>query len=142
MRYSIHDDQGWSGDTPYTNKFINCTLIHKNGMYGDCIGGGLGENCEIEIRGCYLEGNNDVVRLAYYHGNNHTGVTDAKGNIVVCDNYFAGVGTFKVHKYGDSTEMTTAYVRNNSFGTAPSVTTGQDAQDNMQIVAWCNEIRS
>lgn len=142
VRYSIHDDRGWAGSTPYTNKFINCTLIHKNGKYGDCIGGGLGENGYIEIRGCYLEGDTGVVRLAYYHGNNHTGVTNAKGRIVVADNYFANVGTFQVQKYGDSTEMSTAYVSNNSFGTAPSVTTGQGAQDNMRIIDWNNTVRS
>lgn len=142
VRYSIHDDRGWHGPTPYTNKFINCTLIHKNGKYGDCIGGGLGENGYIEIRGCYLEGDANMVRLAYYHGNNHTGVTNAKGRIVVADNYFANVGTFQVHKYGDSTEMSTAYVSNNSFGTAPSVTVGQNAQDNMRIIEWNNTIRS
>lgn len=141
VRYSIHDDQGWNGSIPYSNKFVNCTLIHKNGMYGDCIGGGLGENCEIEIRGCYLEGDANVQRLAYYHANNHTGVTTAKGNILVADNYFAGVGSFYLHKYGDSTEMTTALVSNNSFGSAPQITTGEGAQDNMRMLEWNNVIR-
>ena len=139
VRYSIHDDQGWSGSTPYTNKFINCTLIHKNGMYGDCIGGGLGENCEIEIRGCYLEGESNVVRLAYYHGNNHTGITTAKGRVTVCDNYFAGVGTFQMTNYGDSEETSMAYVSNNSVGTAPSVT---NAGTTVGMKAWNNEIRA
>lgn len=142
VRYSIHDDRGWSGSTPYTNKFINCTLIHKNGKYGDCIGGGLGENAYIEIRGCYLEGDSDIDRLAYYHGNNHTGVTDAKGHIVVCDNYFANDGSFWLQKYGDSTEMSTALVSNNSFGSAPQITSGEGAQDNMRMIAWNNEVRS
>ena len=142
VRYSIHDDRGWAGNTPYTNKFINCELVHKSGMYGDCIGGGLGENCEIEIRGCYFEGDTGVVRLAYYHANNHTDVTDAQGRLIVADNYFAGVGTFQLHKYGDSTKMSTAYVSNNSFGTAPSVTTATGAQDNMQMIAWNNEVRT
>ena len=141
VRYSIHDDRGWSGSVPYSNKFINCTLIHKNGMYGDCIGGGLGENCDIEITGCYLEGDSNVERLAYYHGNNHTGVTNAKGHITVNNNYFAGNGSFWVQKYGDSTEMTTALVSNNSMGSAPQVTTGTNAQNNMRIIAWNNEIR-
>lgn len=139
VRYSIHDDQGWGGSTPYTNKFINCTMIHKNGMYGDCIGGGLGENCVIEIRGCYLEGDSSVVRLAYYHGNNHTGVTTAKGTVIVADNYFAGVGTFIMTNYGDSAETSMAYVSNNSFGTAPSVSNEGTTVD---MKAWNNEVRS
>ena len=142
VRYSVHDDQGWSGSIQYTNKFINCTLIHKNGMYGDCIGGGLGENCNIEIRGCYLEGDVNVERLAYYHGNNHAGIINAKGNIIVCDNYFANKGAFWINKYGDSTEMTTALVSNNSFGSEPKVVTSANAQDNMRMIAWNNEIRS
>lgn len=142
VRYSIHDDQGWLGDIQYANKFINCTLIHKNGKYTPCIGGGLGENGEIEIRGCYLEGDSDAETLAYYHGNNHSGITNAKGLITVCDNYFAGVGTFKLQKYGDSTEMSSGYVSNNSFGTAPSVTTATGAQDNMRMFAWNNEVRA
>ena len=141
VRYSIHDDQGWDGPTPYSNKFINCTMIHTNGFYGDCIGGGLGEDCDIEIRGCYFESDPGTQRVAYYHGNNHTGITDAKGRITVCDNYFANVGSFWVHKYGDSTEMTTAYLSNNSFGSAPQVTTAVGAEDNMQIIEWNNEVR-
>jgi hypothetical protein len=35
IRYSVHDDMGGSGPTPYTNKYINCKMIHKNGMYSD-----------------------------------------------------------------------------------------------------------
>lgn len=142
VRYSVHDDQGWSGSIPYRNKFINCTFIHKNGKYGDCLGGGLGENCEIEIRGCYFEGDETVERLAYYHGNNHTGVTNAKGNIIVSDNYFANKGSFWLNKYGDSTEMTTALVSNNSFGSEPKVVASANAQDNMRMLAWNNEIRN
>lgn len=139
VRYSIHDDQGWDGSTPYQNRFIGCTLIHKNGKYGDCIGGGIGENCDIEIRSCYLEGDSDVTRLAYYHGNNHTGITTAKGHIVVCDNYFDGLGTFVMSNYGDSTETSMAYVSNNSFGSAPEIT-GSGTTVGMK--SWNNEIRS
>ena len=143
IRYSIHDDQGWAGDTPYINKFINCTFIHKNGMYNDCIGGGLGENCSVEIRGCYFEADTSrSARYAYYHANNHTGITDAKGSIVVADNYFANDGSFYLHKYGDSTEMTTALVTNNSFGSEPQVTTGEGAQNNMRMLAWNNVVRT
>lgn len=143
VRYSVHDDLGGSGATPYINRFINCTMIHKNGMYGDCIGGGLGENGDIEIRGCYFEGDSTVQRLVYYHGNNNASVTDAKCRLVVADNYFSDVGTFKMTKYGQSTEVSTAYVSNNSFGSAPAVDSGSDAPyDNVAIVQWNNEIRT
>lgn len=143
VRYAIHDDRGNHGPIPYHNKYINCTVKHHNGFYHDCIGGGIGENGEIEIRGCYFESDANVQRIVYYHGNNNPEVTDAKCRITVTDNYFANVGTFKMTKYGQSQEVSIAYVSNNSFGSAPSVNTGSVAPyDNVAIVAWNNEIRS
>lgn len=143
VRYSIHDDLGGAGSTPYTNKIINCTLIHKTGHYSDCIGGGLGENAYIEIRGCYLEGDSGRPRLAYYHGNNNSSVTNAIGRITVCDNYFAQDGTFKLTKYGNSQTVSKAYVSNNSFGSEPTVDSGSSAPyDNMEMIKWNNVIRT
>jgi hypothetical protein len=143
VRYSVHDDLGGSGPTPYINKFINCTMIHKNGYYSDCIGGGLGEDACIEIRGCYFEGDLGRNRLVYYHGNNNSQVTDAQSRLTVCDNYFAQDGTFKMTKYGQSPLVSTAYVSNNSFGSAPEVNSGSVAPyDNVAIVAWNNEVRT
>ena len=143
VRYAIHDDRGYHGSIPYQNKYINCTVKHHNGFYHDCIGGGIGENGEIEIRGCYFEGDANIQRIVYYHGNNNPEVTDAKCRITVADNYFANVGTFQMTKYGQSQNVSTAYVSNNSFGSAPSVNAGSVAPyDNVAIVAWNNEIRS
>lgn len=143
VRYSVHDDRGGSGPEPYTNKYIRCSMIHKNGKYSDCIGAGLGENQTVEIRGCYFEGDLGRSRLVYWHGNNNSQVTDALGKITVCDNYFAQDGTFMLTKYGQSNTDTVAYVSGNSFGTAPSVNSGSVAPyDNMRIVAWNNEIRT
>lgn len=144
IRYVIHDDRGSGGSTPYVNKYINCNMKLTNGYYGDtAIGGGLGINGTIEIRNCRFEGSAGTHRLAYYHGNNYSGETGAKCTIIVEGCYFAGDGSFDVTKYGDSTEMSTAYLSNNSFGSAPQVTSGSYApQDNMQIVAWNNEIRT
>ena len=145
IRYSVHDDLGNAGNTPYTNKYINCTMIHKNGMYGDCIGGGIGEDCYVEIRGCYFEGDSGRPRLAYYHGNNNSSVTNAMAHIIVCDNYFAQDGTFKLTNYGYSTTVSKAFVSNNSFGSAPEVNDGSSPSPiivNMQMIAWNNEIRS
>lgn len=143
VRYSVHDDLGGAGSTPYTNRYINCTMIHKNGFYSDCIGGGLGENAQIEIRGCYFEGDIGRPRLAYYHGNNNNTVTNAQSRLIICDNYFAQDGTFKMTKYGQSTKVSTAYVSNNSFGSEPEVTTGSVAPyNNVAIVQWNNEIRN
>lgn len=143
VRYSVHDDRGGSGPEPYTNKYIRCSMIHKNGKYSDCIGAGLGENQTVEIRGCYFEGDLGRTRLVYWHGNNNSQVTDALGKLTVCDNYFAQDGTFMMTKYGQSDTDTVAYVSNNSFGTAPSVNSGSVAPyDNIRIVAWNNEVRT
>lgn len=142
VRYSIHDDQG-SIPYPYINKFINCTLIHTNGMYENCIGGGIGKDANIEIKGCYFKGNTNAVSLVYYHANNKSGETSAKGRLIVSDNYFADNGTFSMLKYGDSTEVSTAYLSNNSFGQSPFVGSGSYApNDNVAIIDWNNIIRS
>lgn len=145
IRYSVHDDFGTDGSTPYTNKYINCNMIHKSGMYPDCIGGGIGENCAVEIRGCYFEGDSGRPRLAYYHGNNNSSVSNAQAHIIVCDNYFAQDGTFQLTNYGNSTTVSKAFVSNNSFGTAPSVTDGSSPSPiivNMELVEWNNEVRT
>ena len=145
IRYSVHDDLGGSGSTPYINKYINCTMIHKNGIYSDCIGGGIGENCTVEICGCYFEGDSGRPRLAYYHGNNNSSVSNAQAHIIVCDNYFAQDGTFQLTNYGNSTTVSKAFVSNNSFGTAPSVTDGSSPSPiivNMELVEWNNEVRT
>lgn len=144
IRYVMHDDRGNGGQTPYTNRYINVSMKLTHGYYGDtALGGGLGVNGTFEIINCRFEGSPDTHRLAYYHGNNYGGETGAKCKIIVQGCYFADNGSFDVTKYGDSTEMTTAYLSNNSFGSAPQVTSGSYApQDNMQIVAWCNEIRN
>ena len=143
IRYSVHDDRGYSGSEPYTNKYIRCSMIHKNGKYSDCIGAGLGVNQTVEIRGCYFEGDLGRTRLVYWHGNNDSSVTDALGKLTVCDNYFAQDGTFNLTRYGQSDTDTIAYVSNNSFGTAPSVYSGSTAPyDNMRMVMWNNEVRT
>lgn len=143
VRYTVHDDRGGGGGEGYYNRYINCSMKHTNGMYTDCIGGGLGTNGMIEILNCYFEGDADATRLAYYHGNNFSGQTDAQCKLVVKGNYFAGLGTFGLTKYGDSTKVSTAYVSDNSVGSALFVNSGSYApQDNMQMVAWNNVVRT
>ena len=144
IRYVMHDDRGNGGQTPYINRYINVSMKLTHGYYGDtALGGGLGVNGTLEIINCRFEGSPETHKLAYYHGNNYGGETGAKCKIIVQGCYFANNGSFDVTKYGDSIEMSTAYLSNNSFGSAPQVTSGSRApQDNMQIVAWNNEIRT
>lgn len=150
IRYSVHDDLGNAGATPYHNRYINCSMTHTNGMYPDCIGAGIGQDCYVEIRGCVFDGDEiwsgqPATRYVYYHGNNDNSVTNAKAKIIVCDNYFKKSGTFKMTNYGNSTTVSTAYVSNNSFGSAPAVTNGSYPSpiiENMEMIKWNNEIRS
>lgn len=142
IRYSVHDDRGAGGGEGYINRYVNCTMKHTNGMYTDCIGGGLGTNGLIEIINCYFEGDDTATRLVYYHGNNYSGQTDAQCKIICKGNYFAGFGTFGLTKYGDSPKVSTAYVSDNSVGSPLFVNSGSYApNDNMRMIAWNNELR-
>lgn len=150
IRYTIHDDLGNAGPTPYHNRYINCRMKHTNGMYPDCIGAGIGEDCYVEIRGCHFDGDvtrngSPTTRYVYYHGNNNSSVTDAKATIIVADNYFANSGTFKLTNYGNSAAPSgIAYVSNNSFGSEPEVTNGSSVPvpDNMVMYKWNNTVRT
>lgn len=150
IRYSVHDDLGNAGATPYHNRYINCSMTHTNGMYPDCIGAGIGQDCYVEIKGCVFDGDETrsgqpVTRYVYYHGNNDRTVTNAKAKIIVEGNYFKKTGTFKLTNYGNSTTVSEAYVSNNSFGSAPEVTDGSSPSPiivNMKLIQWNNEIRS
>ena len=143
VRYTIHDDRGSGGGEGYRNRYINCSMKHTNGMYTDCIGGGLGTNGIIEILNCYFEGDEDATSLVYYHGNNYNGQTNAQCKLIVKGNYFAGLGTFGLVKYGDSTKVSTAFVSDNSVGSALFVDSGSYApQNNMQMIEWNNVVRS
>lgn len=144
IRYVMHDDRGNGGQAPYTNRYINVSMKLTHGYWGDtALGGGLGVNGTFEIINCRFEGGAGTHRLAYYHGNNYGGETGAKCKIIVQGCYFADVGSFDMTNYGDSLEISTAYLSNNSFGSAPEVTNGSYApRDTVAIVAWNNEIRS
>ena len=150
IRYSVHDDLGNAGSTPYHNRYLNCRFKHIDGMYPDCIGAGIGEDCYVEIRGCFFDGDvtrngNPVTRYVYYHGNNNSSVTDAKAQIYVTDNYFTNSGTFKLTNYGTSEAPSgIAYVSNNCMGSEPEVTNGSSVPvpNNMVMYKWNNVVRT
>ena len=149
IRYSVHDDLGNAGSTPYHNRYLNCSMTHTNGMYPDCIGAGIGEDGYIEIIGCYFDGDttrngNPVTRYVYWHGNNNSQITTAKGRIFVRDCYFCKSGTFKLMNYGNSTTKTIAYISGNSFGSEPEIIDGSSPTPiivNMEMVEWNNVVR-
>lgn len=141
IRYLIHDERDTNSDY-YENKYFNC---HLNMDTRQCIGGGLGKHGQVVIDSCWFtSGANPNYDFwpVFYH---NTGASSGASNITVKNCYFAGAReTFSVRWHGTSTDMTRAYVCNNSFGIAPTIFAEQsgDVTVNVELIAYCNEIRS
>lgn len=142
VRYGIHDE-GNGQSKPYSNKYLNCTIIHDNSKnsegYLQCIGGGLGSACEIIIKDCFFQsidaGENQIV--TYHNGGN------GKSNIVIEGCYFADKATCRCSYYGVATEKSKMMVSNCSMWSKPiKIQESPDySVDNFELVDWNNEIR-
>lgn len=145
-RYAIHDEGGFVSGECIT-KFINCRLVKHNSRGGEpgypqCIGGGLAQFQDVEVRNCYFsnpeyEKAEVTVPLVSYHGNGL--FQHAKSKITVSNCYFHGTGTYAAYPNGTAPEVSIAYLNNNSFGTSPIDTTADNK--NTAIVSWMNETR-
>lgn len=140
VRYAIHDDVGAS-EVEQTHKYINCDITNNN----RCIGAGLGADMTVEVRDCVFrstgaEGNNPVS----WH--NSGGGTTGKGSIIMTGCYITGNGnnTVQFLSYGISTKLTRVLVSNNSMTAAPICQKYDETipNDNFEMIAWNNEIRS
>lgn len=152
VRYCVHDE--CAGTTKYRHhQYINCTMHIDNtqsqyaNLYVQCIGGGLGKQCRIDVIGGYYKSETaDATRGAIsYHNASGSGATaDAKSEINVDGVYFDGNGSISFGYYGASTLITNCYVRNCSMSAAPNVHAETESSTvvNMQLKAWNNEIRS
>lgn len=148
-RYCIHDEMSSDTDeTPYKNIIKNCVMSldnTKNVSWYErlCIGGGLGYNGSVRVENCHFSAprNSDKVNgdyLVYYHNHWKSG---SKSMIVIKDNYVED-GSINVTCYGQSTKKTRAMISNNSV-TLPIVKiVSNGANDNFDLYAWNNEIRS
>ena len=149
VRYSMHDERD-SDDDSYTNHYINCSMIHKNGKYLNCIGGGLGRDGHIIVEGCYFEGESERNnRLVYWHNSGDGYWTQeeskgAKSTIEIKGSYFEGKGTFFIQDFGKSEEVTVALCHGNSMGSIPYHGSSEtySPHENTKLIAWNNEIRS
>lgn len=146
-RYCIHDDRGTSSDF-YINNYINCELYldnTNNSAWSSrfCIGGGLGANCNINIRGCIFNGVATGINthgIVSYH---NSASQDAKSVIHLENCYCKDDGTFRLTYYGTSTKISTALVCGNSFGSA--IEQGGEAGStniNTELIEWNNIIRT
>lgn len=151
IRYTIHDERDTSAEH-YDNYYLNCNFKHNNERGGNrqCIGGGLGKDGHIVMRGCVFDAagvsNNSAVSYhnTWYKGGKGKSFIDIQGNIV------KGSGTFRFSWFGDSTEMTQVICANNSVGS--KIQFVQETTDtsfgvavdivNMELFAWNNEVRT
>ena len=149
-RYDVHDERASNTDG-YKNVYRNCSMyLDNSGNTGwgskQCIGGGLGTNGDILVENCIFEsvGIPDTgYGIVSWH---NSAAGDAKSNIVITGNYFKGKGTFRLTWYGNSTDITTALVSNNSFGSAiqsiAETSDGTSPNVNTEIIEWNNVIRT
>ena len=141
VRYSIHDERDQDADG-YYNIYRNCDIKHdkQDGAgYIACIGGGLGKNGKILVENCIF----NSVGVADNHGivSWHNSAASGKSFLTIKDSYFV-TGTFRIGYYGTSTEITKAIVTNCSMKSAPFKSAeASSTNDNMELIAWNNEIR-
>ena len=133
----------------YRNVYKNCKITIDNSnnevwKHHQCIGGGLGLHGEIIIENCSFTDMYNVgakVSTVSYHN----AVTEgAKSRIIVTGCYFSANATFRLSYYGNSTEITEAYVSNCSMTYEPYVRaeTSEYTTENVKLISWNNEIRN
>ena len=138
IRYAIHDEL--SGTEEFsTCKYINCNFSHvaDSPGYTQCIGGGLGVNQYVEIRGCTFKtpDKSDASEVSYH--NDSSGNANAKSNIVITDCAFInGYADFII--YGDSTAVTPVLVCNNKMSRKPQIRNGSYAPNTNMILTEFN----
>lgn len=148
-RYCVHDERSTNEDA-YENVYLNCSMYQDNSANTawatkTCIGGGLGKYGNVRVENCVFEsvGINNGYAITAWHNSKAAG---AKSTLVVKGNYFKGKSTFRLTWYGESEEITTALVSNNSLGAAivhrAETSDGTSPNMNTEIIEWNNEIRA
>lgn len=149
IRYCVHDELiGAEGHR--THRYINCNMSMDNsqspylGNFTQCIGGGLGKECTIEVDGGVYHTASDVTRIGTisFHNAYNQG---AKSTITIKNVYFRGEASgVRFGWFGASTEVTPCVVTNCSAAYAPIMRAENDTavNVNMELIAWNNEVRS
>ena len=153
-RYCIHDERSVATDQ-YINVYKNCKMKQDNSANTDwlskaCIGGGLGTNGEVLVENCVFEsvGAEQTTKAKYlvsYHNSPDSGNVGARSNVVITGNYIKDGCSIKCSWYGNSEDITTFVVSNNSVGTAIKIHAEGDNPEltqNIEVFEWNNVIRS
>ena len=145
VRYCVHDDVG-TQRVPYTHEYRRCQMSLDNserpsgGHTHRCIGGGLGVQGIIVVEDCYFDGAGDTDDVALaFHNDNYSG--DPQSSITFNRNYFYGTNTIEIASIGNQTVKTKCMITGNSLG-SDIVYRRIGSVDNMEIVAWNNEVRT
>lgn len=148
VRYCVHDEKGAGGVGTYNNIYENCNFYIDNTNNTEwhasqCIGGGLGREGSIIIRGCIfeeIEPNSPANAAVSYHNNSAAG---AKSMITCTGNYIKGARGFRFSWYGASTDITEVICSNNSVGRATQHTaeTPESVNENVALYEFNNIIR-
>ena len=143
VRYCIHDEMGGQWNK-YKHKIKNCNLYIDNRETSDLwgphqtIGGGLGVRGEIEIENCISvsEGIGNAPTISYHNCSEQ----QAYSKVRVSNSYLnSTVGAISL---GTATRKTEFILNGNSFGYKPTISTGDGQIENVEILAYNNEIRS
>lgn len=146
-RYCSHDDPS-SFNKPYTNTYRNVQMKldnTENTVWGahNCIGAGLGMYGELNIESCVFEtvGSKDTTSSISIH---NTSQPNSKSFISIRDNYLCGNNTIRLLYYGSSELKTKAIVCGNSVSRQIELkpNTSDSTIENIELIAWNNEIRS
>lgn len=149
IRYCVHDELiGAEGHRMH--RYINCNMSMDNsqspylGNFTQCIGGGLGKECTIDVEGGVYHTASDVARIGTisFHNAYNEG---AKSKITIKNVYFRGEASgVRFGWYGASTEVTPCIVTNCSAAYAPIMKAENETavNANMELIAWNNEVRN
>lgn len=141
-RYCVHDEH--SGVGTYHHVFKNCimkyTSTYATQIYGQCIGGGLGEHGYIDIIGGKYTAIGTVelnLPITYHNGFAQT----CDGRIFIKDVYLSDKGQFRFGMHGTSTIKTPIIINGCSMGGDIILFYEGGEVENFELTEWNNEIR-
>ncbi|MBP5448702.1 MAG: hypothetical protein J6Y01_01150 [Spirochaetales bacterium] len=147
IRYCIHDEMHNGADESYKHVYKGCKMSLDNSANPvwsatQCIGGGLGINGNIEIEDCLFStestDSSELVDVSYHNND----VTSCVSKVNLKNSKLSGTARFSYH--GTSALKTRCIVSNCSLAEAPikrAESVGSTV-DNIDLIAYCNEIRS
>ena len=151
IRYAIHDEHGGS-NVPYKNVYERCSikLDNTNNTWqgSQCIGGGLGQHADIQVKDCTFISIASVIddgKIPAVSWHNDTINSIAKSRIVVSNCYFKGENnTFRAGYCGASKEKSEFIISNNNMAIEPYLKEELAGSENVNIelVSFNNFIRT